>query len=48
MFSNVPENRAVWNNMEKYEAVGHATDDSIIWRMGIACCIADYRHTQNM
>jgi len=39
----------LWGNVEKYGRAGHATDDSIIRRMRIACWMTKLQtHTQNM
>jgi hypothetical protein len=32
-----PENRAVYENEEKYGAARQATDDTVIWHTRIAC-----------
>jgi len=57
MFSNfffLPESRAIYENYlingttfgeEKYGTARQATDDTIIWRMRIACWITKATHT---
>ena len=37
-------NRAVYDNVEKYDGVRQATDDNRIWGMRIACSITKVTH----
>jgi hypothetical protein len=43
-----PENRAVYENVEKYGTAGQATDDNIIRRMRFACRVTKATDTRNM
>jgi len=42
-----PENRAVWDDAEKYCRVGHATDGNIIGRIRFACWIIKVTNTHS-
>jgi len=47
MFSNsFPENHALYEIMgENVGKTSQVTDDNLIWRTSVLCCITDYRHT---
>ena len=47
MFNNFSQNRAVWDNVEKYGTAGQATDDNIIRRMRFACWITKATDTHS-
>jgi hypothetical protein len=49
MFNNVffPENRAVYENLEKYGTAGQTTDDNITRRMRFACWITKVTDTHS-
>jgi hypothetical protein len=42
-----PKSCCLWDNVEKYGRVGQATDDSITWRMRLACWIPKATNTDS-